>query len=51
LAPGHIGGGCVQVNNIALLNQIGESSSWQTGIFAALTLQLFNDLTRRQPLR
>jgi hypothetical protein len=24
-APGHIGGGCVQVNNIALLNPIGES--------------------------
>src|SRR5262245_3001782 len=25
---------CLQVNNIALLNQIGESISWQTGIIA-----------------
>ena len=50
LAPGHFGGGCVQVNKISLLNQIGEFISWQSGIFAAVTLQLFNDLTRRQPL-
>jgi hypothetical protein len=47
LASGHIGGGCLQINNIAFLNQIGESISWQTGIFAAVMLQLFNDL--RQP--
>jgi hypothetical protein len=40
-----MGGGCVQVNNIALLNQIEESISWQTGIFAAVTLQRFNAAT------
>jgi hypothetical protein len=34
LAPGHIGGCRVQLKSIAVLNQIGESISWQTGIIA-----------------
>jgi hypothetical protein len=34
--PGHVVGCSVQLNTVALLNQIGKSISWQTGIIAPL---------------
>jgi len=32
----------VQVNNVALLNQIGKSISWQTGIIALRLVPFFH---------